>query len=58
MNQQQAFISNIHKLAEMLQELVDAGNTVIVIEDIKLDVIKTADWLIDIGPEGEMAAVR
>ena len=35
----------------MLQRLVDAGNTVVVIEH-NLDVIKTADWLIDLGPEG------
>ena len=42
---------DIRKLLEVLQELVDAGNTVIVIEH-NLDVIKTADWLIDIGPEG------
>ena len=35
----------------MLQELVDTGNTVIVIEH-NMDVIKTADWIIDLGPEG------
>jgi len=34
-----------------LQELVDAGNTVVVIEH-NLDVIKTADWIVDLGPEG------
>ncbi|MGC6484930.1 MAG: excinuclease ABC subunit UvrA [Candidatus Puniceispirillales bacterium] len=42
---------DIRKLLEVLQELVDNGNTVIVIEH-NLDVIKTADWIIDIGPEG------
>ena len=35
----------------MLQRLVDAGNTVVVIEH-NLDVIKTADWIVDMGPEG------
>ena len=35
----------------MLERLVDAGNTVIVIEH-NLDVVKTADWIIDLGPEG------
>jgi excinuclease ABC subunit A len=39
------------KLMEVLHELVDGGNTVVVIEH-NLDVIKTADWLIDLGPEG------
>lgn len=39
------------KLIEVLQRLVDRGNTVIVIEH-NLDVIKTADWIIDLGPEG------
>ena len=42
---------DIRKLLEVLQELVQSGNTVIVIEH-NLDVIKTADWIIDIGPEG------
>ncbi|SFM83227.1 excinuclease ABC subunit UvrA [Methanolobus profundi] len=42
---------DVKKLLEVLQRLVDAGNTVIVIEH-NLDVIKTADWLIDLGPEG------
>ncbi len=39
------------KLLEVLHELADAGNTVVVIEH-NLDVIKTADWLLDFGPEG------
>lgn len=42
---------DIRKLLEVLHALVDQGNTVIVIEH-NLDVIKTADWIIDIGPEG------
>ena len=42
---------DVRKLLEVLHELVDQGNTVVVIEH-NLDVIKTADWLIDIGPEG------
>ena len=42
---------DIHKLLQVLNGLVDKGNTVIVIEH-NLDVIKTADWLIDMGPEG------
>ncbi|WOI57148.1 excinuclease ABC subunit UvrA [Palleronia sp. LCG004] len=42
---------DVKKLLEVLHELVDQGNTVVVIEH-NLDVIKTADWLIDIGPEG------
>ena len=42
---------DVRKLLEVLHELVDAGNSVVVIEH-NLDVIKTADWIIDIGPEG------
>jgi excinuclease ABC subunit A len=42
---------DVRKLLEVLHELVDQGNTVVVIEH-NLDVIKTADWLIDFGPEG------
>ena len=44
-------MADVHKLIEVLQALVDAGNTVLVIEH-NLDVIKTADYLIDLGPEG------
>jgi excinuclease ABC subunit A len=43
--------ADIEKLLDVLQRLVDAGNTVLVIEH-NLDVIKQADWLIDLGPEG------
>ena len=43
--------ADVDKLLEVLQRLVDAGNTVLVIEH-NLDVIKCADWLIDLGPEG------
>ncbi|MBE6794529.1 MAG: excinuclease ABC subunit UvrA [Ruminococcaceae bacterium] len=43
--------ADVHKLIEVLQKLVDAGNTVIVIEH-NLDLIKTADHIIDLGPEG------
>ena len=42
---------DVHKLIDVLQRLVDTGNTVVVIEH-NLDVIKTADYLIDLGPEG------
>ncbi|MDG1457226.1 MAG: excinuclease ABC subunit UvrA [Pseudoprimorskyibacter sp.] len=42
---------DVRKLLEVLHELVEQGNTVIVIEH-NLDVVKTADWIIDIGPEG------
>ena len=43
--------ADVHKLIEVLQRLVDVGNTVLVIEH-NLDVIKTADYIIDLGPEG------
>ena len=43
--------ADVHKLIEVLQKLVEAGNTVLVIEH-NLDVIKTADYIIDLGPEG------
>ncbi len=42
---------DVQKLIDVLQKLVDAGNTVVVIEH-NLDVLKTADWIIDLGPEG------
>ncbi len=44
-------IADVHRLIEVLQKLVDAGNTVVVIEH-NLDLIKTADHIIDLGPEG------
>src|SRR5699024_7101249 len=43
--------ADVHKLTEILQRLAEGGNTVIVIEH-NLDVIKTADYIIDMGPEG------
>ncbi len=43
--------ADIQKLLGVLQRLADTGNTVLVIEH-NLDVIKTADWVIDMGPEG------
>src|SRR5881409_2686679 len=43
--------ADIQRLLEVLQRLVDAGNTMIVIEH-NLDVIKQADWIVDLGPEG------
>jgi excinuclease ABC subunit A len=42
---------DIAKLLEVLQKLVEGGNTIVIIEH-NLDVIKTADWVIDLGPEG------
>ena len=44
-------MDDISRLLAVLNQLVDAGNTVIVIEH-NMDVIKTADWVIDLGPEG------
>ncbi|HJU82963.1 MAG TPA: ATP-binding cassette domain-containing protein, partial [Holophagaceae bacterium] len=44
-------LKDIQKLLEVLNRLVDTGNTVVVIEH-NLDVIKTADWILDLGPEG------
>ncbi|MEL7645404.1 MAG: excinuclease ABC subunit UvrA [Anaerolineaceae bacterium] len=43
--------ADVHKLIEVLQSLVNTGNTVVVIEH-NLDIIKVADWVIDLGPEG------
>jgi len=43
--------ADVHRLLEVLNRLVDAGNTVVVIEH-NMDVIKSADWIIDLGPEG------
>ena len=44
-------IADVHKLVDILQRLVDTGNSIIVIEH-NLDLIKTADYIIDLGPEG------
>ena len=44
-------MADVEKLLEVLQRLVEAGNTVLIIEH-NLDVIKQSDWLIDLGPEG------
>jgi len=49
--------ADIQRLLYVLQRLVDAGNTVIVIEH-NLDVIKCADWIVDMGPEGGEAGGR
>jgi excinuclease ABC subunit A len=43
--------SDVHKLIDVLQRLVDGGNTVLIIEH-NLDIVKVADWIIDLGPEG------
>jgi excinuclease ABC subunit A len=43
--------ADVHKLIEVMQRLVDTGNSVLIIEH-NLDIIKVADWLIDLGPEG------
>ena len=44
-------VADVHRLVKVLDKLVDAGNTVIIIEH-NLDVIKRADYIIDLGPEG------
>ena len=49
--------ADVHKLVEILQRLTEGGNTVVVIEH-NLDVIKTADYIIDMGPEGGEAGGR
>jgi excinuclease ABC subunit A len=43
--------ADVHKLIEVLQELVNNGNTVLIIEH-NMDIIKVADWIIDLGPDG------
>ncbi|HWM78658.1 MAG TPA: excinuclease ABC subunit UvrA, partial [Methylomirabilota bacterium] len=43
--------ADIRRLLEVLNRLVDQGNTVVIIEH-NMDVIKTADWIVDLGPEG------
>ena len=43
--------ADVHRLVEVLQRLTDTGNTVVVIEH-NLNVIKVADWIVDLGPEG------
>ena len=43
--------ADVHKLIEVLQRLVDGGNSVLIIEH-NPDIVKTADWIIDLGPEG------
>lgn len=48
------YLDDIKKLLAMLQKLVNGGNTVLVVEH-NLDVIKCADWIIDLGPEGGTA---
>ncbi|MEG0762362.1 MAG: hypothetical protein RR424_00915, partial [Oscillospiraceae bacterium] len=44
-------VADVHKLVKVLEKLVDTGNTVVVIEH-NLDIIKRADYIIDLGPEG------
>ena len=44
-------MADVHKLVDILQALVDTGNSIVVIEH-NLDLIKTADYIIDLGPEG------
>jgi excinuclease ABC subunit A len=49
--------ADVHKLITVLQRLVDAGNTVVIIEH-NLDIVKVADWIIDLGPDGGDAGGR
>ncbi len=49
--------ADIQKLLDVLQSLKESGNTIIIIEH-NLDVIKSADWIIDLGPEGGEAGGR
>ena len=51
MNQQQVYVDDIKRLLSVLNRLVENGDSVIIIEH-NLDVIKTADYIIDLGPEG------
>jgi excinuclease ABC subunit A len=50
-------MADVERLLQVLSRLVDAGNTVVIIEH-NLDVIKTADWILDLGPEGGDAGGR
>ena len=50
-------MADVDKLIQVLQKLADTGNTIVVIEH-NLDVIKTCDYIIDLGPEGGMAGGR
>ena len=43
--------ADVHRLIDVLQRLVDEGNTVVIIEH-NLDIVKVSDWIIDLGPEG------
>ena len=51
MNRQGSDIADIDKLIQVLHRLVDAGNSVVIIEH-NMDIIAEADWIIDLGPEG------
>ena len=51
MNQHWTHFEDVRKLLQVVQRLADGGNTIVMIEH-NLDIIQTADWVIDIGPEG------